>query len=373
MYSYLIVGAGLYGAVFANIMTKFGKKCLVVDKRNHIAGNLYCESNNGINVHKYGPHIFHTKNQKVWNFVNAFVDFNHFTYSPLASYKDKLYNLPFNMNTFYQLWGVKTPQEALAIIEKQRGMYSDIEPTNLEEQALKLVGKDIYNILIKGYTEKQWGRNATEVPAFIIQRIPLRLTYDNNYFNDPYQGVPIGGYNTLIAGLLKDVEVRLGVDYFQYRSQLEGIAETILFTGRIDEFYNFSLGKLDYRSLNFETEVLDVNNFQGNAGINYTESNIPYTRIVEHKHFEFGNQEGTVITKEYPAVFTGNNEPYYPVNDEFNNRLHNKYRELSQLDRKHIFGGRLGHYKYYNMDDIVEKAIEHANEIHMKKLELSNI
>ena len=357
-YDYLIVGAGLFGAVFANEATKSGKKVLVVDKRDHVGGNIYCENIEGINVHKYGAHIFHTSNKEVWEYVNQFIEFNRFTNSPLANYKGKLYNLPFNMNTFYQLWGVKTPAEAKEKIEEQKKEYVNITPKNLEEQALFLGGKDIYETLIKGYTEKQWGRSATQIPAFIIQRLPFRYTFDNNYFNDIYQGIPIGGYNKLIEGLLKDVEVRTNSNYFENKEKLDDLAEKILYTGKIDDFFDCKLGKLEYRSLHFETEILDTVNYQGNAVINYTEKDIPYTRILEHKHFEFGTQDKTVITREYPHEFSKDNEPYYPINDEKNNKLLKEYQELAKTSyEKYIFGGRLAAYKYYDMDDTIEAAL----------------
>lgn len=363
-YDYLIVGAGLYGAVFANRMKAKGKKCLVIDKREHIGGNIYCESIEGINVHKYGPHIFHTDNKECWNFVNSYVKFNHFIYSPLARYKDLQFNLPFNMNTFYQLWQTMTPEQAKTRIELQIREFGTASPQNLEEQALSLVGSDIYHTLIKGYTEKQWGRQANEIPAFIIKRIPLRFTYNNNYFNDPYQGIPIGGYNVLIDSLLTDVEVRLNTNFIDNKVFFEGLANKVVYTGRIDEFFRFKFGELEYRSLNFNTKILDCENYQGNAAVNYTEREIPYTRIIEHKHFEFGDQKHTVITKEYPSDFTGTNEPYYPINDAVNNNRFQKYKELALLNDKVQFGGRLGDYSYYDMDDTIIAALKHVqNEL----------
>ena len=361
-FDYLVVGAGLYGSVFAHEMTKKNKKCLVIDKRHHIAGNIYTEKIEGINVHKYGPHIFHTNNKKIWDYVNSFITFNRFTYSPLANYEGKLYNLPFNMNTYYQLWGVKTPKEARAIIDEQKKEYNHIkEPKNLEEQALVLGGKDIYEKLIKGYTEKQWGRPATEIPAFIIRRLPFRFTFDNNYFNDSYQGVPIGGYTKLVEKILKGIEVKTDVNYFDNKEKLDALADKTIFTGKIDEYFKYQFGKLEYRSLHFETEIIDVENYQGNAGINYTEREVPYTRITEHKHFEFGNQKKTVITKEYPHEFSKDKESYYPINDEVNQALLKKYQNLADKNENIIFGGRLAEYKYYDMDDVIEASLELCN------------
>lgn len=363
-YDYLIVGAGLFGSIFAHEATKRGKKCLVIDKRSHIAGNIYTEDIAGINVHKYGAHIFHTSNKKVWDYVNSFVEFNRFTNSPVANYKGKLYNLPFNMNTFYQLWGVQTPEEAKAKIEEQRAEYSHItEPANLEEQALVLGGKDIYEKLIKGYTEKQWGRPATEIPAFIIRRLPFRFMYDNNYFNDTYQGIPKGGYTKLVEKLLDGVEVRTGINYFDHKEELNALADKMVYTGKLDEFYAYQYGKLEYRSLHFENELLDVQNFQGNAVVNYTERDVPYTRIIEHKHFEFGTQEKTYITREYPHEFSKDNESYYPINDEKNQLLLARYQELATRQKDVIFGGRLAEYKYYDMNVIVERALELTKNI----------
>lgn len=363
-YDFLIVGSGLFGAVFAHEAKRAGKRCLVIDKRNHRGGNIYCEAINGINVHKYGAHIFHTDNKEVWDYVNSFVEFNRFTNSPLASFEGKLYNLPFNMHTFYQLWGVKTPAEAKAKIEEQRKEYEHItDPTNLEEQALKLGGKDIYHKLIKGYTEKQWGRSATELPAFIIRRLPFRFTYNNNYFNDAYQGIPKGGYNVLIDALLEGIEVRLNTNYFDTRKEWDDLAENILFTGCIDEFFDYQCGHLEYRSLRFEHQQLDIEDFQGNAVINHTAREIPYTRVIEHKHFEFGTQPSTVITYEYPDNFELGKEPYYPVNDQRNSELLAQYKALAS-EKKHVFfGGRLAQYTYADMDDTVASALELSRKI----------
>lgn len=373
-YDYLIVGAGLFGSVFAYLAKQRGKKCLVIDRRPHLGGNIYCEKMEGINVHKYGAHIFHTSNKMVWDFVNSIVEFNRYTNSPVANYKGKLYNLPFNMNTFYQMWGVTTPAEATAKIEEQKAEavarmkeQGVTEPRNLEEQAQVLIGKDIYEALIKGYTEKQWGRKCTELPAFIIKRLPVRLVFDNNYFNDKYQGIPIGGYNVLIERLLESVETRLNCDFFANREELSALADKIVFTGAIDEFYNYQFGKLEYRTVNFETDVLDMPNYQGNAVVNYTEKEIPYTRVIEHKHFEmFGADIGacpkTVISKEYSSEWTEGSEPYYPVNDEKNNSLYLKYKELADKETNVIFGGRLAEYKYYDMHHIVEKALNNFQQ-----------
>ena len=364
-YDYLIVGAGLFGAVFAHEARRAGKRCLVVDKRAHRGGNLYCEDVDGIHVHKYGAHIFHTDNKDVWQYVNRFIEFNRYTNSPVARYGDRLYNLPFNMSTFYQLWGVTTPAEAQAKLDEQRAEYALIaEPANLEEQALKLCGRDIYERLIKGYTEKQWGRAATELPAFIIRRLPFRFTFDNNYFNDAYQGIPIGGYNLLIDVLLEGSEVRLDTDYFRHKDELDALAARTLFTGCIDEFFSYRLGRLEYRSLHFEEQRLyNTDNFQGNAVVNYTERAVPYTRIIEHKHFEFGRQPHTVITYEYPDRFGPGKEPYYPVNDERNSRLYADYREMAATLPNVLFGGRLGQYTYADMDDTVAAALQLAREI----------
>ncbi|MCM0236759.1 UDP-galactopyranose mutase [Bacteroides fragilis] len=356
-YDYLIVGAGLYGSVFAYRAQRNGKKCLLIDKRPHNGGNIYCENIEGINVHKYGAHIFHTSNKEVWDFVNAIVEFNRYTNSPIANYKGKLYNLPFNMNTFYALWGTKTPEEAKMKIEEQRREAGILTPKNLEEQAISLVGKDIYEILIKGYTEKQWGRKATELPAFIIKRLPVRFTFDNNYFNDKYQGIPVGGYNKLINGLLDGIEVRTNTDFFANKEYFKGLADKILFTGKIDEYYNYHFGRLEYRTVEFETQVLDCENYQGNAVVNYTEREVPYTRIIEHKHFEFGTQPKTVISKEYSSEWKDGSEPFYPVNDERNNSLYLEYKKLADREKNVLFGGRLAEYKYYDMNVIVEKVI----------------
>ena len=356
-YDYLIVGAGLFGALFACEARKAGKRCLVIDKRTHTGGNIHCLEVEGIHVHQYGAHIFHTSNRQVWDYVNHYVEFNRYTNSPIASYKGRLYNLPFNMNTFYQLWGVTTPAEAQARIDAQRARYASIvEPANLEEQALKLCGDDIYRILIKGYTEKQWGRKATELPAFIIRRIPFRFTFDNNYFNDAYQGIPIGCYNPLIEALLQGVEVRLGVNYFEARDFWNTQAKKLLFTGCIDEFFDYRFGHLEYRSLRFDHQQIPVANFQGNAVVNYTEAEVPYTRIIEHKHFEFGSQPHTVVTYEYPEAFAPGKEPYYPVNDEVNTARLKQYKDVAKVQQQVLFGGRLGQYVYADMDDTVEAA-----------------
>ena len=356
-YDYLVVGAGLYGAVFAYEAIKRGKEVLVIDRRDHKGGNIYCEEVNGINVHKYGAHIFHTSNKKVWEYVNQFAEFNRYTNSPVANYKGELYNLPFNMNTFNKMWGVITPQEAAAKIEEQRKEAGITEPKNLEEQAISLVGKDIYEKLIKGYTQKQWGRKCTELPSFIIKRLPVRLTFDNNYFNDLYQGIPMGGYNVIIDKMLDGVEVELGTDYLANKDKYENIADKIIFTGPIDEFYDYCFGPLEYRSVRFETEELPVENYQGNAVINYTDAETPYTRIIEHKHFEFGTQPTTVISKEYSAEWKVGDEPYYPVNNDKNAALYQKYLDKSKEENKVIFGGRLGEYKYYDMDKVIESAL----------------
>ena len=357
-YDYLIVGAGLFGATFAYEANKRGKKCLVIDKRDHIGGNIYCKKIENINVHQYGAHIFHTSNKKIWDYVNSFVEFNRYTNSPIANYKGEVYNLPFNMNTFNKLWGVVTPEEAKAKIEEQRIASGIIEPKNLEEQAISLVGTDIYTKLIKGYTEKQWGRSATELPSFIIKRLPVRFTYDNNYFNDKYQGIPEGGYNIIIEKMLEGIDVNLSTDFFKNRDELINLAEKVVFTGMIDEFYNYELGTLEYRSLKFEHEVLECENYQGVAVVNYTERAIPYTRVIEHKHFEYGTGDKTVITKEYPSDWEIGDEPYYPVNNDRNNELFEKYKELSSKEKNIIFGGRLGNYKYYDMHQVIEAALE---------------
>lgn len=362
-YDYLIVGAGLFGSVFAHEAKKKGKRCLVIDKRNHIGGNIYCEEEKGIRVHKYGAHIFHTDNKEVWDYVNSFVEFNRFTNSPLANYKGKLYNLPFNMNTFYQLWGVKTPEEAKRKIIEQRAEFANIhEPKNLEEQALKLCGLDIYKCLIKGYTEKQWGRAATDLPPFIIKRVPFRYTFDNNYFNDAYQGIPKGGYNILIEKLLEGVEVRLEIDYFVNRNYWDAIADKILFTGCIDKFFDYQCGALEYRSLRFEHKTFNMEDYQGNAVINYTDAAIPYTRVIEHKHFEAIKAPTTIVTYEYPDTFELGKEPYYPVNDERNSKIYNNYLKMTKEQTKVLFGGRLGKYTYADMDDTVVAALKLCEE-----------
>ncbi len=355
-YDYLIVGSGLFGSIFAYEANKRGKKCLVIEKRNHIGGNLYCENIEEINTHKYGAHIFHTSDKKAWDYINEFLEFNQYINSPIANYKGEIYNLPFNMNTFSKLWGVVTPDEAKQIIEKQRAVIQK-EPTNLEEQAISLVGTDIYTKLIKEYTEKQWGRNATELPPFIIKRLPVRFTYDNNYFNDRYQGIPINGYNSLFEQLLEGIEVKLNIDYFSDREYFDNLAEKIVYTGMIDQFFDYQYGILEYRSLSFETEILDVENYQGNAVVNYTDADTPFTRIIEHTHFEFGKQLKTVITKEYPVDWKQGNEPYYPVNDSKNNQLFEKYKELASKKNQVIFGGRLGDYKYYDMHHVILNAL----------------
>ncbi|WP_159475714.1 UDP-galactopyranose mutase [Dyadobacter sp. 3J3] len=357
-YDYLIVGAGLWGSVFAHEATKRGKKCLVIDRRPHTGGNTYCENVEGINVHKYGAHIFHTNDKDIWDYVNSFVEFNRYTNSPVANYNGELYNLPFNMNTFYQLWKVRTPAEAKAKIQEQVKEAGITDPKNLEEQAISLVGVDIYEKLIKGYTEKQWGRKATELPDFIIKRLPVRFTYDNNYFNDKYQGIPIGGYNKLTEGLLEGIEVRLDTDFFQNREELSALAETVVYTGQIDEYFGFSHGSLEYRSLRFDNQLLDQENYQGNAVINYTDAETPFTRIIEHKHFEFGTQPKTVITHEYPSEWTTGSEPYYPVNDDKNTEVFSKYKELAKNEVKVIFGGRLAEYRYYDMHQVIGSALK---------------
>lgn len=363
-YNYLIIGSGLFGSVLAHQLTKHGYRCLVIDKRPHIGGNVYTERVNGINVHKYGAHIFHTSNKQVWNFVNSFVEFNRYTNSPVANYKGKLYNLPFNMNTFYQMWGVTTPVQAMEKIEQQRRESGIINPRNLEEQAISLVGKDIYYTLIKDYTEKQWGRKATELPAFIIKRLPLRFTFDNNYFNDKFQGIPIGGYTQLVEKLLVGVEVRLNADYFENREYFDSIADKIIYTGEIDRFFNYCYGHLEYRTVYFETELLEgVSNYQGNAVVNYTDAATPFTRIIEHKHFEFGQQPDTVISKEYSKEWKPGDEPYYPVNDKKNSTLYARYRALADKQDRVIFGGRLAEYKYYDMHQVIEAALNLSNSL----------
>lgn len=358
MYDYLIVGAGLFGAVFAHEAHKKGRTCLVIDKRNNIGGNIYTETTEGINVHKYGAHIFHTSDKQIWDYVNRFAEFNNYINSPVAVYKDELYNLPFNMNTFSRMWNIRTPEQAKEIIASQIADLGITEPHNLEEQALSLVGRDVYEKLIKGYTEKQWGRDCKELPAFIIKRLPLRFIYDNNYFNDRYQGIPIGGYTAIIEKMLEGIEVRTGTDYFDFIRDNKNIARKTIFTGMIDEYYGYCYGPLQYRSVRFETEVLDCENYQGNAVVNYTDREVPYTRIIEHKHFEFGKQPKTVISKEYSSEWKQGMEPYYPVNNEENNALYEKYRELADKESNVIFGGRLGQYKYYDMDKVIAAALE---------------
>lgn len=369
-YDYLIVGSGLFGATFAYLAKQKGKRCLVIDKRSHLGGNVYCDNIEGINVHRYGAHIFHTSNKQVWDFVNSIVEFNRYTNSPVANYKGKLYNLPFNMNTFYQMWGVTTPDEAMAKIEEQKveavaKMKADgvTEPRNLEEQAKTLIGTDIYERLIKGYTEKQWGRKCTDLPAFIIKRLPVRLVFDNNYFNDKYQGIPVGGYNKLIDGLLEGIETRIGVDFLTMKGTWHDIADKLVYTGAIDEYFDYCYGKLEYRTVKFETEVLDTANYQGNAVVNYTEREVPYTRVIEHKHFEMFGQDvydcpKTVISKEYSTEWQQGMEPYYPVNDKRNNELADKYREKAKNEKDVIFGGRLAEYKYYDMAPIIENVFK---------------
>lgn len=368
-YDYLVVGAGLFGAVFAHEMKKNDKKCLVIDKREHIAGNIYTKEWNHIDVHWYGAHIFHTSNEKVWNYINQFTSFNHFVNSPIAIYKDELYNLPFNMNTFSKMWSIKTPSQAQAIIEKQIEECGIDEPKNLEEQAISLAGKDVYTKLIKGYTEKQWGRDCSELPAFIIRRLPLRFTYDNNYFNDKYQGIPIDGYTKMVEKLLDGIPLYLNLSYRTFLKENENKGKNadtfdkVLYTGMIDEYFDYSLGELEYRSLHFEHELLEnIDNFQGNAVVNYTEKEVPYTRIIEHKHFTFGKQKDTVITKEYPANWEKGDEPYYPINNEMNNSLFEKYQELAKNENRVLFGGRLGQYRYYDMDKVIEAALNMVEE-----------
>lgn len=357
-YDYVIVGAGLFGAVFAQEAKKAGKACLVIDKRNHIAGNIYTKEIEGIQVHEYGAHIFHTSNKEVWEYVNQFAEFNRYTNSPVAYYKGEIYNMPFNMNTFNKLWGVVTPKEAKEKIEAQKREYSVENPKNLEEQAINLVGPDVYTKLVKGYTEKQWGKRATELPAFIIKRLPVRFTYDNNYFNDNYQGIPIGGYTKMIEKMLEGTEVQLEEDFLKNKDKYSEMADKIVYTGMIDEYFEYCYGELEYRSLRFETEVLEEENHQGNAVVNYTEYEVPYTRIIEHKHFEYGTQPKTVITREYPKTWKKGDEPYYPMNDEKNIALYEKYSALAEKEGNVIFGGRLGQYKYYDMDDTIEAALK---------------
>ena len=355
-YDYLIVGAGLFGAVFAHEAYKKGKKCLVIDKREHLAGNIYTEKIDDIDVHKYGAHIFHTSDKKIWQYVNQFAEFNNYINSPVAIYGDELYNLPFNMNTFSKMWGIKTPAEAKAVIERQIAELNIGEPKNLEEQALKLAGKDVYEKLVKGYTQKQWGRECKDLPAFIIKRLPLRFTYDNNYFNDRYQGIPVEGYTKMIENMLKGIEVRLSVDYFDIKNQID--ADKIIYTGMIDRFFDYKLGVLEYRSVRFETEKLDMENYQGNAVVNYTSADVPYTRIIEHKHFNFGKQPVTIISREYSSEWKKGDEPYYPVNNEKNDSLYWQYEELAKNEKNVLFGGRLGQYKYYDMDAVIASSLE---------------
>nr|WP_296266250.1 UDP-galactopyranose mutase [uncultured Merdimonas sp.] len=373
-YDYLIVGSGLFGAIFAHEAKKAGKKVLVIDKRDHIGGNIYTREMEGIQVHQYGAHIFHTSDEEVWNYIRQFAEFNRYTNSPVARYRNELYNLPFNMNTFSKMWGISTPREAEAIIQKQIQEAGISEPSNLEEQAISLVGRDIYEKLVKGYTEKQWGRRASELPSFIIRRLPVRYVYDNNYFNDKYQGIPIGGYTQIIERMLEGIEVRLNTDFFSDRASLKSEAKDIVFTGMIDAYYDYCFGELEYRSLRFETEVLDMENYQGNAVVNYTEYEIPYTRIIEHKHFEYGCQGGyggsgsgvspkTVITREYPASWSRGEEPYYPMNDEKNNRLYARYKELAEKEEHVIFGGRLGMYRYFDMHQVVAEALKCVRKV----------
>ena len=358
-YDYLIVGAGLYGACFAYLASQRGKKCLVIDKRPHTGGNLYCEETEGINVHKYGAHIFHTSNKEVWDFMCSLVEFNNYVNSPVANYKGRLYNLPFNMNTFHALWGVVTPAQAMDKIRQQREEAGIKEPANLEEQAISLVGSDIYRILVKDYTMKQWGRRCTDLPASIIRRLPVRFTYDNNYFNDRYQGIPIGGYNRIFDRLLEKADILLDTDYFSERAHFDSLAEKTVFTGPIDQYFDYRFGKLEYRTVRFEHEVLDEPNHQGVAVMNYTDADTPYTRIIEHKHFEFGRQEETVISREYSSEWTDDSEPYYPINDERNTALYMKYKELADKEENTIFGGRLAEYRYYDMHHIVENVLNH--------------
>lgn len=365
-YDYLIVGAGLYGAVFAREMTDRGQRVLVIDRRNHIAGNIYTEEIAGINVHRYGAHIFHTNDETVWNYVNRFAKFNRYTNSPIANYHGEIYNMPFNMNTFNKMWGVITPEEAHAKIEEQRGKSGITEPKNLEEQAISLVGTDIYEKLIQGYTSKQWGRPCAELPAFIIKRLPVRFNYDNNYFNALYQGIPIGGYTKLVENMLQGIGVQLNVDYLTKKTELDELAGTVVYTGPIDAYFRNKLGTLQYRSIRFETEILDTENYQGNAVVNYTDSDTPYTRIIEHKHFEFGTQSQTVISREYSAEWQPGDEPYYPINDEKNTKLYKEYAALAEKEPQIIFGGRLGEYRYYDMDTVIAAAFHKLNKVFEK-------
>ncbi len=359
-YDFLVVGAGLYGAVFAHEAAAKGRSCLVIDRRDHIAGNIYTREVEGIQVHEYGAHIFHTSDRTIWDYVNQFAEFNHYINSPVAVYKDELYNLPFNMNTFSKMWGIRTPQEAKEIIAGQIAGLGITEPRNLEEQALSLVGEDVYWKLVKGYTEKQWGRDCTELPAFIIRRLPLRFTYDNNYFNDRYQGIPVGGYTAMVEKMLQGIEVRLGVDYLEDKEAFDAMADRVVYTGQIDRYFDYQEGVLAYRMVRFEQEVLNCDNYQGNAVVNYTEREVPYTRIIEHKHFEFGTQPKTVISREYPGEWHKGEEPYYPINDEKNNAVYEAYQKLAAAEKHVIFGGRLGEYRYYDMDKVVGRALEMA-------------
>lgn len=362
-YDYLIVGSGLFGAVFAYEAKKRGKECLVIERRDHIAGNIYCENVHGINVHKYGAHIFHTSNRAVWDYINQFAEFNNYINSPVAVYKDELYNLPFNMNTFSKMWGIKTPAEAQAIIEKQKAEYNITEPKNLEEQALSLIGKDVYEKLIKGYTEKQWGRSCTELPAFIIKRLPVRYTYDNNYFNDRWQGIPIGGYTKIIEKMLKGIDVLTSTSFEDYKAAHDISDIRVVYTGNIDEYFGYKYGALQYRTVRFETEYMpDVDNYQGNAVVNYTEREVPYTRVIEHRHFEKCDAKGTVVSKEFSSEWSVGIEPYYPINNDENNALYQKYEQLASQEKNVIFGGRLGKYKYYDMDKVIEAALQAVSE-----------
>lgn len=362
-YDYLIVGSGLFGAVFAYEAKKRGKECLVIERRDHIAGNIYCENVHGINVHKYGAHIFHTSNRAVWDYINQFAEFNNYINSPVAIYKDELYNLPFNMNTFSKMWGIKTPAEAQAIIEKQKAEYNITEPKNLEEQALSLIGKDVYEKLIKGYTEKQWGRSCTELPAFIIKRLPVRYTYDNNYFNDRWQGIPIGGYTKIIEKMLEGIDVLTSTSFEDYKAAHDISDMRIVYTGNIDEYFGYKYGALQYRTVRFETEYMpDVDNYQGNAVVNYTEREVPYTRVIEHRHFEKCDAKGTVVSKEFSSEWSVGIEPYYPINNDENNALYQKYEQLASQEKNFIFGGRLGKYKYYDMDKVIEAALQAVSE-----------
>ena len=362
-YDFLIVGAGLYGAVFSYEAKRKGKKCLVIDKRNHVAGNIYSKEIEGIQVHEYGAHIFHTSSKKIWDYLRQFTEFNHYINSPIAVYKDEVYNLPFNMNTFSKMWNIQTPKQAKDIIKYQLDELNITNPKNLEEQALSLVGWDVYEKLIKGYTEKQWGRKCKELPAFIIDRLPLRFTYDNNYFNDRYQGIPIGGYTSMVERMLKGIEVQVGVDYLSDKNTLNALADVVVYSGQIDAYFDYALGVLEYRMVRFEQEVLNCENYQGNAVVNYTDQMVPYTRVIEHKHFEFGNQDKTVISKEYPDEWSRGEEPYYPINDMKNNKLYERYKSMARGEKNVIFGGRLGEYKYYDMDKVIERALEMAERI----------